>query len=292
MTSLYDDLRDKLRRLSVFEKIILINVLIYIVAWIVRMVRKIPPRTSLFSWFELPTDAFDFILQPWSLITYGFIHYDFYHILFNMLILYFVARTMSNLFSVRQSLNIYFLGIIVGGIAFLLVYSLLGQVLSISNRPLIGASAGVRALLIFICAYMPYRETRFFMITVKLWYIGAILVAFDLIGLFTPNIGGSVAHLGGNVLGYFYAIQLQKGKDIGEGFGRLMDRFTNLFSGGSNLKTVHKNKKKTYAGHNKDEFNQFNKQKKIDMILDKISKSGYDSLTKEEKEFLFKAGKD
>ena len=199
--------------------------------------------------------------------------------------------TSTNLFSVRQSLNIYFLGIIVGGLAFLLTYSLLAETLSLANRPLIGASAGVRALLIFICAYMPYRETRFFMITIKLWYIGAILVLFDLIGLLTPNFGGNIAHLGGALLGYFYATNLSKGKDIGEGFGRFIDRIANLFKSKSNLKTVHRKKSKPYAGHNKGNFSEFNKQKKIDLILDKISKSGYESLTKEEKEFLFKQRK-
>ena len=292
MTSLNDDIRDKLRRLSVFEKIIGLNVLIFILAWILRLVRNLPRNASSLSWLELPKDFFDFLLQPWGLITYGFTHYRFYHLLFNMLVLYFVARTMSNLFTKRQSLNIYFLGIIVGGFSYLAVCNLLPESMTRFVGPLVGASAGVRALLIFICAYMPYREARFFLINIKLWYIGVILVAFDIIGLFGPNFGGNVAHLGGNLLGYFYAVQLQKGKDIGEGFGRLMDRFSNLFSGGSKLKTVHKTKKKSYAGHNKEEFSQFNKQKKIDMILDKISKSGYDSLTKEEKEFLFKAGKD
>lgn len=292
MTSLNHDIKDKLRNLSVFEKIIGLNVLVYFLGWILRLARKLPRGTSTLDWLELPRDLFDFIMAPWSIITYGFTHYRFYHLLFNMLVLYFVARTMSNLFSKRQGLNIYFLGIIVGGFSYLTVFNILPDNYTRLVGPLVGASAGVRALLLFICAYMPYRQARFFTINIKLWYIGAVLVAFDVIGLFGPNFGGNVAHLGGSALGYFYATQLQKGKDIGEGFGRLMDRFMNLFSSKSNLKTVHKKKKKTFAGHNKQEFSQFNKQKKIDTILDKISKSGYDSLTKAEKEFLFKAGKD
>ncbi|MGK0428457.1 MAG: hypothetical protein ACJARX_000102 [Psychroserpens sp.] len=156
---------------------------------------------------------------------------------------------------------------------------------------LVGASAGVNALLIFLCAYMPNRETRFFSISIKLWHIGAVIVLFDVIGLFGVNQGGKVAHLGGSLLGYIYATQLLKGKDIGSGFGEFVDRVVGMFSSKTSLKTVHRSKKNTVAGHNKQEFNEFNTQKKIDVILDKISKSGYESLTKEEKAFLFNAGK-
>jgi hypothetical protein len=115
----------------------------------------------------------------------------------------------------------------------------------------------------------------------------------DVLGLFTWNQGGNIAHLGGALLGYVYATKLQQGKDIGAGFERVMDSIISWFQPKSNLKTVHRKKGSTsYAGKTKKEFDAFNKQKRIDMILDKISKSGYDSLTAEEKEFLLKAGKD
>ncbi|WP_460218810.1 rhomboid family intramembrane serine protease [Psychroserpens sp. MEBiC05023] len=291
MTSLTHDIQDKLKRLNVFEKIIAINVLVFFVGWLLRVILKIP-RESTLNWLELPKDAFDFIQKPWSIITYGFTHYDFIHILFNMLVLYFISRTMVNLFPRKQSLNIYFLGIIIGGLTYLLFYNIMPDSFSRTIGPLVGASAGVRALLLFICAYMPYREAQFFTVKIKLWYIGVALVVFDVIGLFGINQGGNIAHLGGSLLGYLYATQLLKGNDIGSGFSKFMDRIANLFKAKSTLKTVHRNKKKVFAGHNKDEFNEFNNQKKVDLILDKISKSGYDSLTKEEKAFLFKAGKD
>jgi len=106
------------------------------------------------------------------------------------------------------------------------------------------------------------------------------------------NQGGYIAHLGGYLLGYLYATKLKDGKDIGVGFERLMDTVATWFKPKSNLKTVHRKKgKDEFAGKTKQEFNTFNNQKKIDLILDKISKSGYESLTSEEKEFLFKAGK-
>jgi membrane associated rhomboid family serine protease len=291
MTSLAQDIQDKLKRLNVFEKIIVINVVIFIVGWLIFRIQNLHSEESL-AWLELPKNFSEFITKPWSIVTYGFIHYGFFHILFNLLVLYFVSRTMVNMFSSKLSLNIYVLGILVGGLSFLLVYNVLPQSYSTHVGSLVGASAGVRALLIFICAYMPNREARFFMISIKLWYIGLVIVVLDVIGLFSVNQGGSVAHLGGNILGYLYATQLQKGTDIGKGLERFIDRIANLFKAKSSLKTVHKSKKKPYVGHNKNEFNEFNKQKRINLILDKISKSGYESLTKEEKEFLFRAGKE
>jgi membrane associated rhomboid family serine protease len=291
MTSLTQDIQDKLRRLNVFEKIIIINVAIFVLGWLIFAIQHLPREESL-SWLELPKSLSEFIYKPWSLFTYGFTHYGFFHILFNMLVLYFVSTSMVNLFSPKLSLNIYFLGILVGGLSFLLIYNLLPPSYGIHVGSLVGASAGVRALLIFICAYMPNREARFFMISIKLWHIGLIIVILDIVGLFSINQGGNVAHMGGNILGYIYAVQLQKGTDIGKGFERIIDKITELFKSKKHLKTVHRSKKKPYAGHNKSEFNEFNRQKRIDLILDKISKSGYDSLTKEEKDFLFKAGKD
>ena len=291
MTSLNQDIKDKLSRLNVFEKIIGINVIIYIIGF---LIKKITSNGDALDWFALPVSAFDTLLQPWSIITYGFIHYDFWHIFFNMLVLYFVARIMANLFPVKTGLNIYFLGIITGGLAFLLVYNVLPSGFLKPASMVVGASAGVRALLFFLCAYMPNKEVKFFVFDVKLMYVGIFLVAIDIMGLFTDNQGGHVAHLGGIFLGYIYAKQLEKGNDIGKGFERFMDKIMSIFkpSERSHLKTVHRRQSKDkFAGHTKKEFNEFNKQKQIDLILDKISKSGYESLTQSEKEFLFKEGK-
>jgi membrane associated rhomboid family serine protease len=291
MTSLNYDLRDKLKRLTAFEKIIAINLVVYVVGWLIYATGTARRDNSL-AWLELPKDFFDFLQKPWSIITYGFAHLDFWHIGFNMLILYFVGRSFSNLFKVKLSLNVYFLGILLGGLLYMLVYNLFPNGLLKSAGPLIGASAGVRATIIFLCAYMPGRDVHFGPVRIRLLYIGLIIVGLDFIGLFGDNAGGYLAHLGGNALGYFYAVQLQKGRDVGKGFERFMDAVSRLFSRRrAHLKTVHRSRKKQYAGHTKEEFDEFNKQKKIDIILDKIGKSGYESLSKEEKEFLFKAGK-
>lgn len=289
MTSLTQDIKGKLSNLNVLEKIIAINVVIFVLSLIIK---------PYLSWLALPSNFLDFIVKPWSIVTYAFLHYDLFHMLFNMLWLYFLGRMFLNLFSPKMALNIYFLGAISGGVLFILCYSLFPSVFQM-NSSLLGASAAVRALLIFLCAYMPNQAIRFFTFNLKLWYLGLAIVIMDVLGVVsgisnpeTGNAGGNLAHLGGALLGYMYAKQLLKGDDIGKGFERFLDYLSSYFKPSKKgpLKTVHKNKSKV-GGYSKADFDKFNNQKKIDVILDKISKSGYDSLTSEEKEFLFRAGK-
>ncbi|MGJ5640704.1 rhomboid family intramembrane serine protease [Formosa sp. S-31] len=292
MTTLNQDIKQKLTHLNVLEKIIAINVIVFFVGFIIQALAGSLPYHSSLSWFELPSAVSKLLVKPWSIITYAFVHYDFIHLLFNMLWLYFIGQMFLNLFSKKLALNIYFLGAMAGGLLFLLGYNLLPGVFTSGNR-LVGASAAVRALLIFVCAYMPHTQVRFFTFNIKLWYIAAGIVAMDVIGVFGTNAGGNLAHIGGAALGYLYAVEYKKGHDIGKGFESIIASIGGWFkkSKKSPLKTVHKRKKQDYAGYSSEEFNSFNKQKRIDLILDKIKKSGYDSLNKEEKEFLFKAGK-
>lgn len=282
MTTLTQDIKNKFSTLNVLEKIIAVNAVVFIIEKLFRLG---------LVWLKLPSNFLDFIVQPWSIVTYAFLHADFFHILFNMLWLYFIGRIILNLFNPKTALNIYFLGAISGGLLFMLGYQVFPNVFG-GNSSLVGASAAVRALLIFICAYMPNQEIRFFTFNLKLWYLAVAIIALDVIGLSGGNAGGNLAHLGGALLGYFYAKQLLQGNDIGKSFERFMDSIVSMFkrSKKSPLKTVHKNKGKV-GGYTKSDFNEFNNQKKIDVILDKISKSGYDSLTAEEKDFLFRAGK-
>ncbi|MDX1277951.1 rhomboid family intramembrane serine protease [Oceanihabitans sediminis] len=287
MNNFTQDFQHKFKQLNVFEKLIAVNIVVFILAQILRFALK---TSSSLAWFELPSDIYAFLMQPWSIITYAFVHYEFIHTLFNLLWLYFIGRMFLNMLPTKLALNVYFLGIIFGALAFLLGYNLLPGFFNPSSK-LVGASAGVRALIIFMCAYIPNMDLRFFTFNIKLKHIGIAIVAIDFLGLFGANAGGNLAHFGGSILGYFYATQFTKGKDIGKGFEKYMDSFMALFKNKpSNLKTVHKKKGKV-AGYTKEEFQEFNNQKKIDIILDKISKSGYDSLTKEEKELLFRAGK-
>ncbi|MGJ8549161.1 rhomboid family intramembrane serine protease [Winogradskyella wichelsiae] len=289
--STVNDLKYKFKNLDVFGKIIAINVVIFFIS----LVFKSLLRFNLFTYFELPSGIMDFLFQPWSLITYGFLHNGLFHVAFNMLFLYYLSQVTTNLFRSKMVLNIYFLGIIFGGLAYLVYSNLLPSSMVDSNGVLVGASAGVSALLLFVAAYMPNSEIRLFnMFNVKWKHVAMVIVGLDLFRMISGmNQGGYVAHLGGYILGYVYATQLVKGSDIGTGFERTMDKFMNLFKPKSNLKTVHKNKSKgSTVNKTKKSTNTLDKQKKIDIILDKISKSGYESLTSEEKSFLFKIGKD
>jgi len=289
--STLQNLKYKFNNLDIFGKIIAINVVLFIVNLLFSRVLKL----SLFDYFVLPSDIMDFIVQPWSLLTYGFIHNGFFHVAFNMLFLYYLSRVLVNLFRPKMILNVYFLGIIFGGLAYLIVANLIPTNFFGARGILLGASAGVSALLLFVAAYMPNSEIRLFnAFNVKWKHIALVIVGLDLFRMLLGfNQGGYLAHFGGYLLGYLYATRLQKGKDIGEGFEKMMDTFVSWFKPKSNLKTVHRKKEKSgYAGKTKKEFDSFNKQKRIDLILDKISKSGYESLTAEEKEFLFKVGKD
>ncbi len=286
------NLKYQFARLSVAEKLIAINVLVFIVSGLFPFLLNLP-KNSIVQWFELPKDFINFLGQPWSIITYSFFHGGFSHLFWNMLILYFFSRTFLNLFDAKRFLNVYFLGVILGGIFFVVSYNIFPAFFNVS-AVLIGASAGVRAILIFICAYIPNQDIRLVFFNVKLWYIGVGVVVLDLLQMpYGGNAGGHIAHLGGALLGYIYARQLLNGKDIGSGFAKIMDAFIDIFKRKEKkapLKTVHRNKKTTNK-KTKSDTKDVN-QRKIDSILDKISKSGYESLTKEEKDFLFKAGKE
>lgn len=289
--STIQDLKYKFNNLDIFGKIIAINVVVFIIG----LVFKSLFRIDLFTYFELPSGIMDFIFQPWSLITYGFLHNGLFHIAFNMLFLYYLSRLTSNLFRTKMVLNIYFLGIIFGGLAYLGFTNLMPSSIFTGKGVLVGASAGVSALLVFVATYMPNTEIRLFNVfNVKWKHIAMVIVGLDLVRMLSGlNQGGYVAHFGGYILGYIYATKLLKGTDIGVGFERSMDSIMAWFKPKSTLKTVHKTKaKRTSAPKTKTGSNPLDKQKKIDAILDKISKSGYESLTAEEKAFLFKVGKD
>lgn len=286
------NLQYQFAKLSIAEKLIVINVLIFIVSGLLQALFSASPNTVM-GWFQLPKDFGDFIMQPWSLVTYSFFHSGIGHIFWNMLMLWFASRIFLNLFDAQRFLTVYFLGVIVGGLFFLLSYNIFPALLH-TNTALIGASAGVTAVLLFVCSYIPNQDVRVFIVNVKLWHVGVFFVLIDLIQIpYGGNIGGRLAHLGGALIGYIYARQLLNGNDIGAGFSRLIEGFQNIFKPKEKkpkFKKVYKNE--SARGTTGSNYDKAARQKKIDAILDKISKSGYESLSKGEKDFLFKAGKE
>ena len=279
-------------------KLIVINVAVFILFNILPWMIQVD--NSVFTkYFVLPTEFTRLIQQPWSFITYAFLHSGFLHILFNMLFLYVFSKFILNLFTEKRFLTIYLLGGIFGGLVFVLIYHLLPAFKG--NSVLLGASAAVNAIIVFIATYSPNTPIRVFMFNLKLWHIAAFVVLRDVLTLdSSDNAGGLISHLGGAAFGYLYAVQLAKGNDIGLWFEKIMDTVAGWFSSKpkkkkTNMRTVHRSAKKASTKNTKPRQSSVSKsdqQQQIDAILDKISKSGYESLSKAEKDFLFKAGKD
>ena len=238
------------------------------------------------TWIALSSDFGTFIRTPWTLITFNFFHAGFLHLIFNLMVLHFSGRLFSTYFTDKQLLGVYVLGGIFSGVTFVLSYIFIGKA-----GLLVGASGAIMAILIATATYAPFMLLRIPLIgIVKLWHVAFVILLVDLIQMPLDNTGGHLAHLGGALFGFIYIKLLQSGKDITKPFLALLDTFAYLFKPKKKtpFKKVHRNTTKKVV-------NSFTEkditQKQIDDILDKISKSGYDSLTKEEKEFLFKAGK-
>ncbi len=287
-----NNLTYQFKQANIVLKLIVINVLVFLLIFLSSFFFKIKPR-DLTAWLVLPNDFFSLLTQPWSLISYSFLHYGIGHVFWNMVILYWFGSYVINLFSAKRFMTIYLLGAISGGLLFVLAYNLF-PVFNKHYGGLLGASAAVTAIMIFIATYTPNTVARILMFKIKLWQIGLFVVLLNLIFLpSSGNAGGLIAHLGGALFGYIYAIQLAKGSDIGIWFENIIEWFLNQFKPKHKrpFKKVHRTKHKTSSKTSKNSA-QVEHQKKIDAILDKIGKSGYESLTKAEKDFLFKAGKD
>ena len=238
-------------------------------------------------WIALSSDLGTFIKTPWTLVTFNFFHHGFFHLIFNLLVLHFAGRLFSTYFTDRQLLGVYILGGVFSGITFILSYIVIAKV-----GLLVGASGAIMAILLSATTYAPFMLLRIPLIgIVKLWHVTFVILLLDLIQLPLDNTGGHIAHLGGALFGFLYIKLLQSGTDLSKGISMILDFFVNVSKPKKKtpFKKVHRNTTKKAVNSFQD--NKDLTQKQIDDILDKISKSGYDSLTKEEKEFLFKAGK-
>ncbi len=285
-----DQLRYRLQQLNEAEKLILINIICFVLPLFLKTLFYLfnIPSNVMIGWFELSAEWSDLLFKPWTIFTYSFMHSGFFHLFWNMYLLYFASRLFLNLFSPRTFFNVYFLGVLLGGLTFMLSYSVF-PAFQYASPIMVGASAGVMAVLIFMATYSPDLEIRIIFFNVKLRYLGIAFVLLDVIQIPYGNAGGHLAHLGGAALGYLYVKRLDQGVDIGLPFENFTNRVLNLFKKQSKLKTVHK--RKASSNSKKKVTTQEVDQSKIDSILDKISKSGYDSLTQKEKDFLFQAGK-
>lgn len=292
--SIIEDLKLQFKIGDVVTRLIFWNIALFAIPSIVfGLLSLFAINIDFLSYVSLSSNPIDLLWKPWSVISYAFFHFGIFHILFNLLMLNFAGRLFLVFFTQKQLLSLYFVSSIFAGFIFIMGYMFI-PVLTGINTSLVGASASIMAILFATVAYSPLMEIRLFLFgNVKLWYIALVLIAIDLIQLPMNNIGGHLAHLGGAFFGYIYIQQLKKGTDICGWFSKILDVLVNVFTGKKSVpfKKVHRNYNQPATKNVSKIVTKDKEQQQIDEILDKISQSGYESLTKEEKEFLFKAGK-
>lgn len=294
--SIIDDLKHQYKTGTALIKFIFINVAVFVLVHLIGLLifffTGVSGSSMVASWLALPADLGQLILKPWTIITYMFLHEGFLHLAFNMLILYFGGQIFLQFLDAKKLIGTYLLGGISGGLLYILAFNIFPVFNGIVSGALnLGASASVMAVLIAIAAYVPNYSIRLMLLgNVKLKYIALVYVIMDIISIPQGNSGGHIAHLGGAFFGFYFAYRLRSGKDITVGVNRLLNYFAYLFSSKRKMKVVYKNPGKTKSDVAYNAQKAANQQK-IDAILDKISKSGYDSLSKEEKAILFDASK-
>ena len=239
------------------------------------------------SWTGVPTkDMFEFLIKPYTLLTHMFVHADIFHIVGNMLVLYFSGKLFLNYFSKKQFLGLYFLGGITAAFTLIILTSI--SPWFTSHTYAVGASAAVMAIVIGITSYSPNTKIMLFgLFPVKLMWIGIVYVASDLVQFEDTNSAGHLAHLAGAGVGYWFSASFKQGKDITKGINKFIDGFLGLFTSKPKMKVVYNQEK--VKNMSDEQYNTHKKttQKEIDAILDKISSSGYSSLSKREKDILF-----
>ena len=241
------------------------------------------------SWIALSSDPNVFITMPWTLISYAFFHTDFFHIFFNLIILNFSSQLFLTFFNQKQLLGLYILSAIFSGIVFVFSFYLMNII-----SPIVGASGAIMAILVATTTYQPLMNVRLLLVgNVRLWHVTVVILLLDLMQIQSDNSGGHITHLAGAFFGFIFIKLIQNGTDLSKIVSNLFDFFVNLFtkSQSTPFKKVHRNYKKPTVNAASKIVTKNKTQQQIDEILDKISRSGYDCLTKEEKEFLFKAGK-
>ena len=295
MATIITDLKESFRRGNIYIQLIYINVGGFVLTTLTEVILQLFNRSlgGMFEWLELPASLSRFIVQPWSILTYMFMHAGVLHILFNMLWLYWFGALFLNFFSAKHLRGVYILGGICGGILYMAAYNILLFFLPMSEYSfLLVASVSVLSIVAATAYREPNYPIRLFLFgTIRLKYLALIVVGMDILFITSSNAGGHIAHLGGALAGLWFAASLSKGTDITSWINKFLDSIISLFSF-----KPRKPKMKVHYGTDKQKDYNYNARKKaqsdeIDRILDKLKKSGYESLTTEEKKSLFDASK-
>lgn len=289
MGVLKDNIRPILRRKDILVRLIVINVAVFLFLTVINLTKlfEINITDIVMDYLVVPSNLSLLASRFWTPLTYMFVHVDFFHILFNMLVLYWFGQIFLAHFSAKNLGNLYVLGGLAGAIIYILAFNTIPLFAKIDNAVMLGASASVMAIVFAAAFYRPNTEVfLFFLFRVKIIYIALFIFILDFIGITgDSNPGGHIAHIGGALMGYFFAKQYLQGRDITKWLNKIIDSIVNLSKPSKKMKVKHKKKESDYE-YNERKNNQ---SEEIDRILDKIKAAGYSSLTKEEKKRLFDA---
>ncbi|MEO5571125.1 MAG: rhomboid family intramembrane serine protease [Bacteroidia bacterium] len=289
MSSFIDDIKQNLRKSDTLQKLIIINVAVFVIVNLSQVIFQLFKINSslyetIISHLSVPAALGTLIKQPWSMVTYAFLHENLLHILFNMLWLYWMGKILVEYLGNKKLLSTYILGGIAGALLYILFFNIFPLFEpSVHSSFALGASGSVLAITMAVATLVPdYTIFLLFLGPVKMKYIAAFSVLLDLISITGSNAGGHIAHLGGALFGFIYIKQLQNGNDLAKGLNAVADAISGIFKPKPKMKVAYKNPASRKSASQPD-------QETIDRILDKISRSGYPSLSKEEKDILFKA---
>ena len=290
-----DDIFTKLKALfsrgNFLTKLIFVNIGIFLLVRLILIVQTLFQINEIhfLEYLEMPSSLNLFLYRPWTIITYMFLHADLLHVIFNMLWLYWFGKIFLLFFNNRQLGGVYFSGGIAGALLFLLAYNIFPYFRNVVGASfLMGASASVMAVVFAISFYQKnYEINLLFLGRVKLIYLALITLLIDLLSIVSTNAGGHIAHLGGALFGVLFSMQYQKGKDLTFYINKLIDWFVNLKKPRTKMKVTYK-RSETDMEYNARKQNDL---RNLDAILDKLKRSGYESLSAEEKKTLFDASK-
>ncbi|MEY4963378.1 MAG: hypothetical protein RLZZ323_697 [Bacteroidota bacterium] len=281
MSSILDDLKMQYKLGGAAFRLLFWNVLCFLVSLLFFYQFQLGVFTFP-DWIALTSDPNVLITKPWTLISYAFFHFSFGHLFFNMIVLHFASMLFLTFFNPKQFIGLYLLSALFSGIAFVVGYYFLHL-----SSAMVGASGAIMAILVATTTYRPLMSIRLlFFGNVKLWHITAVILVLDFMQFRIENTGGHIAHLAGAFFGFIFIKLLQNGIDLSRILNNPFQK-----SKRTPFKKVHKNYPKSASKPSSRIVVKDKTQQQIDEILDKISQSGYDCLTQEEKEFLFKAGK-
>ncbi len=294
-----DDLGRFFKSRAVLPRLIIINCAIWLAIGIMRVfsyllnIQDSNFTNYIVNYLALPANLGNLSAHPWTLVTYMFLHIDFFHLLFNMLWLFWFGKIFLEFLKARQLLLVYLLGGMSGGLLYVFFYNIFPVFeKSLDLSVALGASASVMAIVTAISFYVPgYSINMLFLGRIRIFYIALFLFILDFFMIRSENAGGHIAHIGGALFGLIYIVARRKGMNFSGVWN--ISWFKRLFRpiGRRKSKVDYNPGPANGRPLTDDEYNELKakKQKKIDEILDKISKSGYESLTREEKDLLFKS---